>query len=198
MHDENTLNKYYNIGGFNKPKIIGYVMTMIRNLQPRTMEEWKIWYLTNIHNESYLHNLAIEMHSTIPHNLNISIDDCEKYIYNVMFRRTFEGFNKEKQALKILRNIIDPSIQESPKEWDTDFFIDFFLHDKNNNLIGIQLKPDTFYLGNYQNIVNINGKMKQFCDQFNAKTFVLKYNSKNKNNIEFINPEIIIEIKKLL
>ena len=199
MKNEKAMNNFYNIGRFNHPNRIGYMMKMIRDLRPLTMEEWKLWYLENVHDRNYLHQLAVEMHATIPTTNNVSVNDCEEYIYDVMFRRTFQGYNKEKQALKILRTAINPSVEESPKEWDSKYFIDFYLRDANGALIGIQLKPDTFYRGNYQTVVDIEGKMKDFRDKYNATTFVLRYNPQSDNKtIKLVNPEIISEIKLLL
>lgn len=199
MPSERIMNKYYNEGGFNHPELIGYMMSMIRKLKPLTLDEWKTWYFSNVHDEAFLHDLAIRMNATIPNSYGATIDDCEEYIYDVMFRRTFQGYDKENQALRLLRATIDPSVEEAPKEWDTKYFIDFYLRDADGELIGIQLKPDTFYYGRYQYVVDIRGKMQQFCREYNAKAFVLQYNSNSRSSgIEFVNPEIITEIKELL
>lgn len=139
------------------------------------------------------------MNSTIPSSNGATVDECEDYIYDVMFRRTFQGYDKENQALALLRDVIDPSVEEAPKEWDTEYFIDFYLCDADGNLIGIQLKPDTFYYGNYQYVVDIQGKMRRFRNNFNANAFVPKYISNSSSGeIEFENPEVISEIKSLL
>ena len=37
---ESILNRFYNVGGFNKPERVGYLMKMIRNLKPSSMMEW--------------------------------------------------------------------------------------------------------------------------------------------------------------
>ncbi len=199
MASERILNNYYNIGGFNKPTRIGYMMKMIRNLKPLTEEEWKIWYLSNIHNEDYLDNLAFEMQQSIPTQYDVSHGDCLDYIYDVMFRRTFLGYNKEKQALAILRDIISPHVKEAPEKWDTEYFIDFYVYGKNGELIGIQLKPETFYIGHYQCKVDIRGKMQAFCREQNAVAYVLKYAVNSENDrIIFSNGEVIDEIKGYL
>ena len=195
---ESLLNYYYNIGRFNKPERIGFMMNMIRKLHPLTIEEWQLWYFENVHNPEYIDNIVEEFYMSIPSTHNITKDECKNYVYDVMFRRTFNGFNKEKQALKILRETISPYIQEAPKEWDTKYFIDFYLKTSNNGIIGIQLKPETFYLGNYQSVVDIEGKIRSFCNDFNAKAFILKYKQTNQQNIVFANPNIIEEIKKFL
>ncbi len=198
MSKEELMNNYYNIGGFNRPDRIGYMLNMIRKLRPLTMEEWRTWYLSNVHDEAYLYQLAVEMQGTIPASCGVSVENCEEYIYDVMFRRTFQGYDKEKQALKILRDKISPSVQEAPKEWDTEYFIDFYVQGAGGLLIGIQLKPDTFYHGHYETKVGIEGKMKRFEDEYKAKTYVLQYKSGGGSGIAFVNPEMIGEIKELL
>ncbi len=197
MATERLLNNYYNTGGYNQPARIGYMIKMIRNLKPLTEEEWKLWYLENVHDERYLEGLAEEMYQSIPRSFNVSIDECRSYIYDVMFRRTFQGYNKEKNALRILRDLVSPDVQEAPEDWDTEYFIDFFIKSNCGDLVGIQLKPETFYRGHYQHVVDINGKINAFCRKYSAKAYVLQYRqSSDQEGIVFSNPDIIEEIKK--
>lgn len=197
MNIERILNNYYNIGGYNNPSRIGYMMKMIRELHPLTEEEWKIWYLENVHNEEYINELSNEMFQAIPYQYDISLDDCKNYIYDVMFRRTFLGYNKENLALKYLQEIVSPNVKESPAIWDTEYFIDFYIEKDSGEIIGIQLKPDTFYLGDYHYVVDIKGKMDTFCKKYNAQAYILEYKTSlsDSNVIEFVNPNIINEIK---
>lgn len=197
MASESTLNNYYNVGGFNRPDRIGYMMRMIRELKPLTVEEWRIWYLENVHDEAFLDCLANEMAASIPERFGVTPGECLAYINDVMFRRTFLGYNKEKAALTILRRLISPNVQEAPADWDTLYFIDFYLQTASGRLIGIQLKPDTFYHGRYQYVVDIRGKMNAFCQQYNADAFVLTYSTSDgkRDGIAFANPEVIEEIK---
>jgi len=193
--NERVLNNYYNIGKFNHPSRIGYMMKMIRELKPLTQDEWRLWYYNNVHNEEYVQNIAKEMHSTIPVDYAITVDDCLIYVEDVMFRRTFNGYNKEKNSLKLLREYISPDVKESPADWDTKYIIDFYL-ETPKALIGIQLKPDTFYRGNYQSKVDIKGKMRAFERTYNALSFILLYQQySNQEGIVFANPEVLDEIK---
>jgi hypothetical protein len=196
MITEKFLNDYYNKAGLNKPVRIGYIMKLIRKLKPLTEEEWKNWYLEKVHNEQYLENLAKEMQQSIPSSYNISLEVCRDYIYKVMFYRTFLGYNKEKSALQILQKEIAPEVQEASAEWDTKYFIDFYVKGPTGKLVGIQLKPDTFYKGNYQTVVDIDGKMKAFCQTYKAKAYVLTYKQNLSTGIEFTNPQIIDKIKQ--
>lgn len=201
MASESTLNFYYNKGGFNKPERIGYMMNMIRTLKPLTEDEWKIWYYNNVHNEDYISDIAQDMYDSIPSSLTISLDECHEYVIDVMFRRTFQGYNRENLALRYLQECVSHLVKEAPKEWDTEYFIDFYIDKTNSHpLIGIQLKPDTFYFGGYQSKVNICEKMNRFCEYYNALAYVLQYDSatSSQGNIEFRNPEVIDEIKNNL
>lgn len=192
---EKDLNYYYNKGRFNHPSKIGYMMKMIRELRPITEDEWRIWYLEHVHDADYLQGLAKEMCHTIPDELHASVNQCRAYIYDVMFHRTFQGYNKEKLALQILQNVVSADVQEAPENWDTQYFIDFYVRGANGQLIGIQLKPETFYKGGYQNVVNIEGKMAAFRHQYNALTYILIYKQSTGDSITFLDRTVIDEIK---
>lgn len=194
MDNEKTLNQYFNKGKYNYPEKIGYVMSEIRKQKPMTIGEWRTFYFNKVRSISHIENLAQQMHRDIPPSFNIKIEECITYFQDVIIRRTFEGFNKEKQALKILRKEISYAVQESPKEWDGEYFIDFYIK-TNDLLIGIQLKPDTFYIGKYFDKVNIEAKLKAFREKYKASTFTLIYKKSNSIDIHFINPEVIDAIR---
>lgn len=135
----------------------------------------------------------------LPDQYHVSFSECKNYIYDVMFRRTFSGYNRENQALTILHEVISPMVQEAPEDWDTQYFIDFYVYSSRNELIGIQLKPETFYMGRYQYKVDIRGKMNAFCRDKNARAFILKYSvASDRSGIIFTNPEVINEIQTYL
>lgn len=194
---EKELNQYYNQGQFNHPDRIGYVMKLIRSLKPLTEAEWRAWYLANVHNMPYIEQLAAEMHRTIPSELKISQNDCLEYILNVMFHRTFCGYDREKTALALLREQICPDIREAPSVWDTRYFIDFFVHKRKCRMVGIQLKPASFYAGKYQETVNIAEKMEQFRQKYNAFAYVLTYQEAGPGTIQ-LDPAAIKEIQEHL
>ena len=131
IYHEKELNYCYsNKGNWGYASVCGYLMDMIRNLKPKTCEEWQNWYLANVHNDACITKWATEMYFLISKDNNfnskgISFDECKEYFYSVMFDRTFNGYIKEQQALELLLNEVSPNIQESPKEWDVKYFIDF-------------------------------------------------------------------------
>ena len=196
---ESILNRFYNVGGFNKPERVGYLMKMIRNLKPSSMMEWMYWYFEHIHDFSYLYNLAIQFWQTIPDTYGIEFKEALAYVGDVMFQRTFSGYIKEANALQILRKAINPTIEESPADWDNLYFIDFFYYDKTGHLVGIQLKPESFLHCHCNQYVTIDNKIQRFCKDYNAKAFILYYrqncNSRTVDNF-FLNPETINLIKQ--
>lgn len=194
--DERTLNYYFNKGKFNYPSVIGYVMDEIRKASPVTLNEWRLYYYQNVRTEKYLTDLANKMYESMSelHKNSFSVNDCIEYVNDVIFRRTFEGYNKENQALIVINEVINANVELSPKEWDGVYFVDFVIR---KPLVGIQLKPKTFYTGGYHNIVRIDDKLAKFEKDFNAKTFILIY-EKIANSIKIINDEVIDKINKLL
>lgn len=198
--NEAILNKYYNLGKFNSPAKIGYMMKMIRELKPVTMMEWMYWYFANRHDFSYLYNLAVDFWGSIPASYGITFQEALAYVGAVMFERTFAGYDKEETALQILRSLINPKMQESPAEWDNLYFIDFYCRNSYGQLIGIQLKPESFKNGHCEQFVAINPKMQAFRDKFHAQTFVLfykqGYDTSQITKQFFANPEMIELIKQ--
>lgn len=199
MGNEFILNRYYNVGKINSSLKIGFLMDMIRTLKPFSKEEWMLWYLSNVHDERYLLKLAEEMSEIIPSSYQITVSDCFEYICDVMFRRTFEGYNNEKQALSYLKKNLSSDVKEAPKEWDVKYFIDFYVVGKNSKLLGIQLKPATFYSGKYYDKVDIRGKILSFCRQYNAMACILIYSrSASSGQFSIENPDMIEFVKKKL
>lgn len=193
--NEKFMNQYFNMGKYNHPVNIGYVMNSIRQCKPLTITEWEIFYFENVRTFEHIESLVRSMHNDIPKNYRVSYEECLDYFLDVLIRRTFEGYNKENQALKILRSEISDLVNESPKEWDGEYFIDFYVYGRDGKLIGIQLKPETFYYGGYNRIVNIDQKLKSFREEFNALTFTIRYRKADDNNIIFVNSEILDEIR---
>jgi len=196
--NEKLLNYYFNIGKYNHPENIGFVMNSIRQCKPLTISEWEIYYFSNVKTFEHIESLVRSMHEDIPKNYGVSYEECLDYFLDVLIRRTFEGYNKENQALQILRSEISTLVNESPKEWDGEYFIDFYVYGRNDKLIGIQLKPVTFFYGGYNRKVNIDQKLKSFRQDFDALTFTIHYKKSENNEIIIVNYEILDEIREYL
>ena len=194
---ERELNFYFNKGKFNHPNEIGFVMNEIRKCAPITLNEWRKYYLENVRDIMFLDELANRMFESIEiqNRFKNVKNECLNYIEDVIFRRTFLGYNKENMALKILNSVLKNNVEMSPKEWDGEYFVDFII---KKPLIGIQLKPETFYHGKYDFYVNIDEKLRKFERDFNAKTFILIYSKEVENGIKIINENVIKQIKSYI
>ena len=195
---ETLLNKYYNLGKFNSPDRIGHVMSEIRKLRPATVRDWYLYYVENIRSRDYIKGLARQFFESVPAEHGITYDECLRYMCNVMFARTFAGYNKEQKALRFLRNEISPNIRESTPDMDNLYFVDFCLFCENGHVIGLQLKPETFYTGHYENVVRIEEKMAAFRRAYEADTFFLRYKpSEDPGGFALSNPEVVSQIQHI-
>src|SRR5690554_4994077 len=129
IKNEKTLNYYFNKGKFNHPSEIGYVMNSIRESSPLTVNEWRTYYYENVRSKQFLNDLSERMYESMSdrHKNEYNVEQCFEYISDVIFRRTFEGYNKENIALNIINEKIDVRVELSPKEWDGKYFIDFLI-----------------------------------------------------------------------
>lgn len=180
--NESILNKYYNMGGYNDPKKIGYLISTMNTVNPHSVEEWKDWYLKHVYDEDYLIQFVIHMYFSIPGEYNIGPDEVKDYIYDVMFRRTFNGSRFERETLSLLQSEIDPNLRHASKEWDTNYGIDFYVNDVKSKPIGIQLKPISFYNGNMGEITSVKKKIQNFCNNYDTRAMIIYYNYDSTTN----------------
>lgn len=196
MKQEKILNNYYNRLKLNHPDKIGYVMDMIRELKPESQEAFEKWYYKNVRSERYVENLSARLFDAIPGGLGISREDCRSYVREVMFKRTYEGWRSERDAMTILCKSVFHGIKEAPKKWDSEYFIDFYvLGDGRRPMIGLQLKPESFFYGKYQNKVDIEEKMKAFERRYHAISYVLTYERKKDGRLVITNEDAVNEIR---
>lgn len=202
IKNEKILNKCYNLSALNRPARIGYIMSMIRDVKPLTAREWREWYINNVHSENEITALGKELYWSVLENYpgaDISMEDCVSYVNDVMFRRTFNGYNKEQTTLSVLRALISPSVQEAPAGWDTAYFIDFFFRTSNGQMVGIQLKPSTYITGkHYNDDCNAMERLRRFHDKFGARVWVLVYDaSDSSDGITFTNPGALEKMRSI-
>ena len=135
---EKVLNYACQTYQLSRPNKVGSVMALIRECQPKTIEEWETWYFENaktdgknpfkITKES-LCELGERLYEKITEVVipewqdafnNLTKKDCEDYIYNLTINRTFDGYLREKSVVndglaKIFKGI---RFEESPSELD--------------------------------------------------------------------------------
>ena len=207
----NYANQTYQL---SRPNKVGAVMALIRECQPKTIQEWEQWYFENAYTVSKvptkispesLRELSERLYEKITEVVipewqaafsQLTLQDCIDYIYNLTVNRTFDGFLREKSVVndglaKIFPDII---FEESDSELDHAGDIDYVAK-VDNRAFGIQIKPLTAKanFGNYSPTERMKNSFAGFEEQYGGKVFIvfsLDGEIGNKEVIEQIRKEI--------
>jgi hypothetical protein len=209
---EKVLNYACQTYQLSRPNKVGAVMALIRECQPRTIDEWEKWYFENAVTdgkvnekitEENLKDLGLRLHEKITTVVipewqeafdQLTLADCENYIYNLTINRTYDGYLREKSVVNHGLAKIFPAIlfEESPPELDHACDIDYigYVGEKG---FGIQIKPITAKsnFGNYSLPERMKRSFEAFTKDFGGKVFIIF-----SNDGEIGNKEIIEEIAK--
>ncbi len=207
----NYANQTYQL---SRPNKVGAVMALIRECQPKTIQEWERWYFENAYTVSKaptkispesLRELGERLYEKITEVVipewqaafsQLTLQDCIDYIYNLTVNRTFDGFLREKSVVndglaKIFPDII---FEESDPELDHAGDIDYVAK-VDNRAFGIQIKPLTAKanFGNYSPTERMKNSFAEFEEQYGGKVFIvfsLDGEIGNKEVIEQIRKEV--------
>jgi len=170
----------------SRPNKVGAVMSLIRECQPETIREWEQWYFQKAFTESkspikitpeILTELGRRLYEKITEVVipewqiafnQLSLQDCEDYIYNLIINRTYDGFIREKSVVNDGLSKYFPEVKfiESDNDLDHTGDIDYlgFVGEK---AFGIQIKPMTAKanFGNY----SVSERMKANFFDFEKK-----------------------------
>ncbi len=189
-------------------------MSLIRDCQPASFEEWKTWYFENAHTagrnstkitvESLI-ELGERLYAKITEVVipeweaafrELTEQDCIDYIYNLTINRTYDGYLCEKSVVndglaKIFPNIV---FEESDPELDHAGDIDYIAK-VGDKCIGIQIKPITASVnfGSYSLTERMQASFASFKEQFGGEVFIvfsLDGEIANKDVVEQIRAEI--------
>jgi hypothetical protein len=218
---EKVLNYACQTYQLSRPNKVGAVMALIRECQPKTIDEWESWYFENaqtagknsfkITKESLI-ELGERLHEKITEVVipewqdafnHLTKDDCINYIYNLTINRTFDGYLREKSVVNDGLAKIFPEIrfEESPSELDHAGDIDYLGYVSPKEAFGIQIKPVTAQanFGNYSVSERMKAGFEAFSSDFSGKVFIvysLDGEIANKEVIEEIRNEIVRLISK--
>jgi len=209
---EKVLNYATQTYQLSRPNKVGSVMALIRECQPKTIEEWEKWYFENAFTEAKsktkitkesLTELGERLHEKITEVVipewqaafaQLTLQDCIDYIYNLTINRTFDGFLREKSVVndglaKIFPNVV---FEESDPELDHAGDIDYIAK-IGSKAFGIQIKPVTAKanFGNYSATERMKASFADFEEKFGGKVFVVF-----SLDGEIANKEIVSEIQK--
>jgi len=205
----NYANQTYQL---SRPNKVGAVMALIRECQPKTIQEWERWYFANAYTVSKvptkispesLRELGERLYEKITEVVipewqaafsQLTLQDCIDYIYNLTVNRTFDGFLREKSVVndglaKIFPDII---FEESDSELDHAGDIDYVAK-VDKRAFGIQIKPLTAKanFGNYSPTERMKNSFAGFEEQYGGKVFIVF-----SLDGEIGNTEVIEQIRK--
>ncbi len=193
-------------------------MALIRQCQPKTIEEWEAWYFENAYTDGKntfkvtkesLEELGTRLHEKITEVVipewqeafrNLTLQDCIEYIHNLTINRTFDGYIREKSVINDGLAKLYPSVrfEESPSELDHAGDIDY-LGCIGERAFGIQIKPVTAKsnFGNYSVSERMNAGFQDFEDEYGGKVFIVFSLDGEIANKEVLK-EIDAEIERLI
>ena len=214
---EKVLNYATQTYQLSRPNKVGAVMALIRECQPKTIEEWEKWYFENaktdgkapskITNKS-LEELGERLYVKIKEIVipdwteafnNLTLQDCIDYIHNLTINRTFDGFIREKSVIEdnLAKTLPNVRFEESDPELDHAGDIDY-LGWVGNKAFGIQIKPVTSKanFGNYSATERMRASFDDFTKRFGGHVFVV-FSIDDKIENEEVVGQIFEEIKRL-
>lgn len=210
---EKVLNYACQTYQLSRPNKVGAVMALIRECQPKTIDEWENWYFENANTtgknpfkitRSNLEELGERLYEKITEVVipewqdafkALTKEDCYNYIYNLTINRTFDGYLREKSVVNDGLAKIFPNIrfEESSPELDHAGDIDYIGYVSDQKAFGIQIKPVTAKsnFGNYSVSERMKSSFESFKEDYQGKVFIV-YSLDG----EIANEDVIEEIKK--
>ena len=214
---EKVLNYACQTYQLSRPNKVGTVMALIRECQPRTIEEWERWYfekaLTDGKQPTKISKKTIEelgerlyikiKKIVIPEWSEafnqLTLQDCIDYIYNLTINRTYDGFIREKSVIEdnLAKRFTKVKFEQSDPELDHAGDIDY-LGWVGKKAFGIQIKPVTAKanFGNYSPTERMKASFNDFTEKFGGKVFIMFSIDDEIQNVEVIK-QIAAEIKRL-
>lgn len=192
-------------------------MALIRECQPKDIEQWEKWYFENASTDSKtptkitkegLEDLGERLHSKIKETVipewtesfnQLTLQDCVDYIFNLTINRTYDGFVREKSVIEdnLAKKFPDVKFEESDPELDHAGDIDY-LGWVGTKAFAIQIKPVTAKanFGNYSPTERMRASFDDFTEKFGGQVFVV-FSIDDKISNEEVIEQIAAEIKRL-
>lgn len=209
---EHVLNYACQLYQLSRPSKVGAVMSLIRDCQPTSLEQWKDWYFEHAYTESKdpckvtmdsIKDLGERLYCKIKEIVmpeweeafrQLTLQDCVDYVYNVTINRTYDGYVREKSVVNdgLAKRFKDVLFEETDPELDHAGDIDYVAK-IGGKQIGIQIKPVTANanFGGYSLSERMKSSFADFTEKFGGKVFVV-YSLKG----EIANSEVVEQIAK--
>lgn len=214
---EKVLNYACQTYQLSRPNKVGAVMSLIRECQPKTLEEWEKWYFEKAQTDGKspvkitkkaLEELGERLYVKIKEIVipewqeafnQLTLQDCIDYIYNLTINRTFDGFLREKSVVtdNLAKKFSEVKFIESDPELDHAGDIDYLGY-VGKKAFGIQIKPVTAKanFGNYSPSERMKASFRDFEQKYGGKVFIIFSIDDEITNMEVLK-EIEAEISRL-
>jgi len=212
---EKVLNYTSNTYQLTRPNKVDAVMALIRECQPKALEEWEEFYFEKAYTKKKdkikitretLDELGERLYAKITEVVipewtaafkDLTIQDCKDYIYEVTIVRTYDGFLLEKSVINDGLAKLFPEIkfEESDPELDHAGDIDY-IGKVGDKAFGIQIKPITANanFGNYKITERMSASFQDFEKKYGGKVFVI-FSTRTRDKKVIKNKEVIEEIR---
>ncbi len=191
---EKVLNYACQTYQLSRPNKVGAVMSLIRECQPKTIDEWENWYFKKAFTDGktpikitpeILAELRERLHEKITEVVipewqaafrELTLKDCKDYIYNLTIQRTYDGFIREKSVVNDGLAKCFPEVKFIESETDLDHAGDIdYLGYVGKYSFGIQIKPVTAKgnFGNYSASERMKVNFNDFTEKYKGKVFIV-------------------------
>ena len=191
---EKVLNYACQTYQLSRPKNVGAVMALIRDCQPKSLEDWEAYYFEHASTttkepspitKKTLDELGERLYVKIREIVipewsqafeQLTMQDCIEYIYNLTINRTYDGFLREKSVVEDHLAKRFPEIRFEPSDPELDHAGDIdYIGWIGEKTIGIQIKPVTAQanFGNYSPSERMKASFDEFTSRFGGKVFII-------------------------
>ena len=122
MAKEWILNSAMNRYQLNFKRNVGATSESIRKCAPKTLEEWKDYYYSNVRSEAHIEELGRKLYVKITEVIQAEVDevteqDCIDYMKQLVINRTFDGYMTEIQTIYgQLQSILNVKIETKEEQ----------------------------------------------------------------------------------
>lgn len=212
---EKVLNYTSNTYQLTRPNKVDAVMALIRECQPKALDEWEKYYFEKAYTKKKdcvkitketLDELGERLYAKITEVVipewtaafqDLTLQDCKDYIYEVTIVRTYDGFLLEKSVINDGLSKIFPDVEfeESDPELDHAGDIDY-IGRIGEKAFGIQIKPITANanFGNYKITERMSASFQDFENKYGGKVFVI-FSTRTGDKKVIKNKEVIDDIR---
>lgn len=214
---ERVLNYASSNYQLTRPNKVGAVMALIRECQPKTLQEWEQYYFKNAYSDSVtnktkitqeiLDELGERLYAKIKEVVipewteafnNLTLQDCMDYIYELTVVRTYDGFLSEKSVIhdNLAKKFPEVVFEESEPLLDHAGDIDY-IGKIGDKAFGIQIKPVTANsnFDNYKPSERMQHNFDKFEEDYQGKVFII-FSSNEGGKKTIRNTAVLDDIKK--